>query len=233
MRTKTLIEQAKELRPDLSSTHLDDLRFVDMTRSGNSEEINSGFKGIYDKYYPLILNKMLLGTNFDMDLSKDLTMDVMVKMLENLDKYEFKATFNAWITSVAKNTMINYFNSFKLKKNDAIELRIGVFENESEDSVYLVQVENMSSDSNSDVLAMGNEIDDKVNELLDKLSSNQKLAIKLVEMEGYKYDEAASIMGIGLSNFKITLFRAKNELKDMLLKSGMGSYVPGLNLNKK
>ncbi len=214
----TLIEQAKISKPDLGKTHLEDLYYIDEVLSGNKK----AFAGLYKKYYPHILQKMMTGTELNIELSKDLTMDVMLKMYENLGKYELKATFSAWISSMAKNTLLNYFTSQKYDKRDfRLTQSLDVMFNlENEEGEVMNFGLKDASAANPEELYISKESSVSVRNLLSKMDEVKRKAIEYIEFEDMKYDEAAEKLGVGLSNFKVILLRAKQELKGLVLAAG-------------
>lgn len=62
-----------------------------------------------------------------------------------------------------------------------------------------------------------------VNTCLEKLSPVQKSVLLLRDLEGYDYAEIGKILGLGESQVKVYLFRArlriKNQLKDLTVLS--------------
>lgn len=49
---------------------------------------------------------------------------------------------------------------------------------------------------------------------IDRLPENQRHALLLYDFHGMSYKEAAEIMEVGLSQYKILLFRARQKLRD-------------------
>lgn len=52
---------------------------------------------------------------------------------------------------------------------------------------------------------------------IDKLKNIEKEVLTLAELMGYKHKEIAEILHISESNVKVTVFRAKNKLKELLV----------------
>lgn len=70
------------------------------------------FDEIYEKYNKLvyyIINFYVLNH----DTTKDLVQDTFLKVWSNIDKYKPNSNFQAWIATVARNTVIDYLRTKK------------------------------------------------------------------------------------------------------------------------
>ena len=48
------------------------------------------------------------------------------------------------------------------------------------------------------------------------LSNDHRLSIVLVDMDGYRYEEAAEVMGVSVGTVKSRLNRARGRMRDFL-----------------
>ena len=58
-----------------------------------------------------------------------------------------------------------------------------------------------------------------IKKLIDSLSEKQKQVIILRDIEGYTYQEIGEIIGIDQNLVKVTLFRARENVRKKLLKT--------------
>lgn len=58
-----------------------------------------------------------------------------------------------------------------------------------------------------------------IRQAIDSLPEKQRTVLHLRDVEGKPYKEIAAIMSLTESDVKVTLFRARNQLKEMLKKS--------------
>ena len=209
---KTLLEQAIEKRPDLAGTHRDDLVNAQAVLDGDKDS----FGAIYNKYYIHMFRAAMLKTGFNEDLSKDLAIETMTKVYENLGKYKFEtATLGSWITFVGRNHMLNHFKA--LKKNTYSVEVLGMRDDEGNTSSFEIT----DSGKTPEELLLNKEDLGSLKACIAKLKDNSRTALDLVELQDKSYAEAAEEMGISLSNLKVTLMRAKQELKSMLIGTGI------------
>ncbi len=57
------------------------------------------------------------------------------------------------------------------------------------------------------------------------LSEQQQMLLKLRDIEGYEYDEIAEISGLSLNNIRVNISRARNLIKERLLKQEQNELV--------
>src|SRR3990172_2577233 len=63
-------------------------------------------QSLYEKYYPKVYNYAFLQMG-DVQAAEDLASDVMLKMLESIQRYHFKGLpFSAWVFRIARNRLI-------------------------------------------------------------------------------------------------------------------------------
>lgn len=83
-------------------------RYVASYIDGNKESFDTIYletkKSVYLSIYTIIKNK---------DTISDLMQDTYMKAIDNIDRYKPNTNFNAWISTIARNIAINYYNKYK------------------------------------------------------------------------------------------------------------------------
>lgn len=75
---------------------------------------------LYSKYHPRIYNYAFLQLG-DVQTAEDLASDVMLKMLESINGYQFRGRpFSAWVFRIARNKLIDLHR--KRKRNGNLDL---------------------------------------------------------------------------------------------------------------
>ena len=95
--------------------------------NGNKEVFNEIYYKTYNSVYLSI--KIIIK---DKDIIKDLIQETYMKALDNILKYQKGTNFNAWISKIARNISINYYN--REKKIEYKEDNNPIFNIESKDS---------------------------------------------------------------------------------------------------
>lgn len=110
-------------------------RYVKAFKMGKEQ----AFDTIYDETRTVVYYT-ILGILKDEELSEDIMQDTYIKMINQLDKYQFDAGFRAWMKTIARNLAINEFNRRKKEHSvDATEdeYLFETTEQNSEDRYYL------------------------------------------------------------------------------------------------
>lgn len=99
-----------ELRGKFGAKDYQDLALVESIKRGNQ----AAFTMLFKKYYPHLSRKIFFALRNRQD-AEDITSEIFQKLYDNIDKYEPQYTFNAWLTRLAHNHMIDFI--LKNKRN--------------------------------------------------------------------------------------------------------------------
>lgn len=77
-----------------------------------------------------------------------------------------------------------------------------------------------SSAESPEDFALRSELGAEIQRGLDSLPAEQRLAVVLIDVQGYSYEEAAQVMGASLGTVKSRLSRARERLRDYLRQHG-------------
>jgi len=143
------------------------------------KELQDGNISTFDRIYHLTKDTVyytILSVMKDSNISEDLMQETYLKALEKIHSYKPKASFVAWITTIARNLAYNEYNRRKR------ELKINPTENE----FIFGSVESTSE----------NEL--IVKELLEKLNDTEREIVILHVIGDLKHKEIAKLLGIPL-----------------------------------
>jgi RNA polymerase sigma-70 factor (ECF subfamily) len=169
---------------------------------------DQNFNEIFDKYHPRILQ--YLSRIVGPDDAEDLSQVVFDKISRGLNRFKGKSSLSTWIYRIATNTAIDISRSAVSK----YEREHNSFEDDSSHESSDAPVAPASPVT--DQLVIRKEMNDCINEFIDKLPTDYKTVIVLSELEGMTNKEIAEILGITLDNVKIRLHRARVRLKKAL-----------------
>lgn len=135
----------------------------------------------------------------DYNLSYDITQEVFIKMMKNLNRFKFEnCNFKSWLLKIASNTCKDYFKSNTYKQRN---------ETSNIDDVKLEDDKNVI-----DILEK-NEKRKVVKEAVESLPENQREAVILKYYHDMKIKEIASITGQNENTVKSRLFSGMKNLK--------------------
>lgn len=135
------------------------------------------------------------------DISEDLVQGVFERIIKYRNTYENRGSFSTWIYQIARNLHIDHYRKNKEQKN-------------RDELIDLNTIKANSSDNN-------NQVDEDTEILLldlalEKLDPIKKETLILSRYQGFKYKEIASILDCSESAVKVRVFRALNELRDII-----------------
>ena len=137
----------------------------------------------------------------DVDVLEDLVHDILLRVLQNEDKLSELENPLAWIYTIAKNRITDYYRK-QARINTTSEL---------DD----LEQENFGSDILPD--SMDNEFTKCLRPLIERLEPKYKEALLLIDFNDIKQSDAAEQIGISLSGMKSRVQRGRAKLKEELL----------------
>lgn len=161
------------------------------------------FAPLYDKYYKQIFNYLYQRME-DKDSAFDITGQVFLKALTNLNTYQFKGVpFASWLYRIAYNEMMQLFRSQKDKRAvnaDIGDLRFICEENEEPFFEEYIPV---------------------IKQLILQLNSDDLQMVEMRFFEKRPFKEIAEILDITEVNAKVRMYRIIEKLKKSLSKLKM------------
>lgn len=133
--------------------------------------------------------------------AKDVVQEAMIKVWNGREPEEGIQNMEAWCMKITKNLSLDRLRSLQRKQTDSLE---GVDVKQEAPSPY---------DRTEIIESMK-----RIEELMATLPDKQREVMHLRDIEGHSYNEIGEIMEIDLSQVKVYLFRARNAVRERLLK---------------
>ena len=164
-----------------------------------ADDNRKAFEHLYNKYYP-ILRQFLVKRNSHNLLLEDIVQKVFTRIWEQRKNFRAESSFQTYLFSVAKN-MLSEEKKYFLKTNMEL-LRLD-----------LITTNELADDkTNAHYLSMTR----LLYEAVDNLPTKSAQAIKLHYFKNLSTSDAARIAGCSSETFQKRLYRAKNQLRDVL-----------------
>ena len=158
-------------------------------------------------------------TIHDFHRAEDLAQETFLRVFKSASRYEKKSTFKSWLYTIATNLSRNEIRNRGRRKTYFLEDLVD--ENEDVyDSEYLIDTR-----FQPDILYEKKEQQQLVKKTLHQLPENQRLALTLVTYQELSYDEIAEILDCSIGAVKSLIHRARQNMKKLLLKAGIGDSV--------
>jgi len=176
---------------------------MQVTRGVSKREI---FAELYEEFMPKVFRYIHFKVS-NQQLTEDLTSTVFEKALVNFDKYSSdRATFSTWIFSIARNTLIDYYRTNKMKIQVSLDEAI---EMPSSEPSPQDEVEKKAEH-------------ECLRGCLSRLPEDDQELIQLKFAGEFNNRQIAKILGLSESNVGVRLFRAVKKLREDFHESWNG-----------
>ena len=183
----------------------DVLSLVTRAKSGDLSAFDSLIVRYRNRLYSVIYNMTM-----NADDAADLTQESFVKAFRSLAKFKEKSSFYTWLYRIGVNLTLTHLKKRKIRQFFS-------FDNVSDDGGINKDLEAVSSTSSTSVKkALNNELHEKLNEALSKLSDKHRTIVVLFEIDGLGHKEIAKIMKCTDGTVRSRLFYAKQQLQSYL-----------------
>lgn len=157
--------------------------------------------------YRLDVFRYLMGLTRDPDLAEDLLSETFVTALTALDGFRGEGSVKSWLLTIARNKWKDY-----LRKRSPVS------------DADLTELYIADPSPGPEKRAMDKETARRAMELL-KLEDPRTQTVVKMRIEGYSYFEIGQKLNIREGSARVIDFRAKNRLRERLMKEGFDALV--------
>ena len=183
----------------------DVLSLVQRAKNGDLNAFDSLIIRYRQRLYSVIYNMTMNAED-----AADLTQEAFVKAFRSLAKFREKSSFYTWLYRIGVNLTLTYLKKRKIRQFFS-------FDQASEDGGISKDLDAVSSTSCTSIKkALNNELHEKLNEALSKLSDKHRTIVVLFEIDGLGHKEIAHIMNCTEGTVRSRLFYAKQQLQSYL-----------------
>ncbi|MDR2396601.1 MAG: sigma-70 family RNA polymerase sigma factor [Puniceicoccales bacterium] len=155
---------------------------------------------LYSVVYNMIANKVD---------AADLTQEILVKAFRGIHTFKGESHFYTWLYRIALNTTFSFIKKSKKTSHYSLE--------NWDDAEVQANILSHSNDLEmGDRATLLKELQEKLNEALQKLSLNHRTVVVLFEIEGMSHTEIAQMLHCSEGTVRSRLHYAKEQLKQLL-----------------
>ena len=179
------------------------------------ELVKRARKGDLDAYDQLVrrYQERIYATVYHMtsnhEDANDLAQEAFIKGFQALKSFKGGSSFYTWVYRIAVNKTINFL---KQRKNRA-QMSLNDLDFNAEHDPDLVALISDKTPRREAGLA---ELQEKLNEGMQKLSEPHRLVVTLHDVQGLSHEEIAKIMGCNIGTVRSRLFYARQQLQGFL-----------------
>ena len=191
------------MKGKLDYSSLDVSILVDHAKSGDTqsfEELVSRYRDrVYARAFSIMRNE---------DLAIDLSQNAWIKAWQRLEQFHGDASFVTWLNRIITNLCLDELRRQKRLKTDSIE----------EIQEDTGPVENRMEIQDFDPIAKLNqqELRERIDNAMDKLSVNHRTVLLLYEYEQLEYKQIADQMDTTIGTVMSRLFYARKKMASLL-----------------
>ncbi len=183
---------------------LQDVELVNFILSGNE----GAFEELVSRYHrPLTV--YIHGMIGDYETSLDITQEVFLKVYNSISQYSSVYKFSTWLYRIAHNAAVDY-----LRRHWRSEQSL------DEESEKFTIAEPVSSRLSPEMESESRESMREIQKVIMCLPASYRELIILRHTQDLSYEEIAEVTGLPLGTVKNRLFRAREMMKQMLIKRG-------------
>lgn len=150
------------------------------------------------------------------DIVEDIVQESFVKAYRALSGFRGDSAFFTWLHRIATNTAKNHLESAARKPS---------YRAQDLDAMMVIETpEPLKSEESPDNLLARGQLESELNQLLNTLPEELRVAITLREFEGKSYEDISHIMGTPIGTVRSRIFRARE-----FIETNMQSVMAGRN----
>ncbi|WCN38715.1 RNA polymerase sigma factor [Aneurinibacillus uraniidurans] len=128
----------------------------------------------------------------------DASQEALIRIYTKIDTYQEKAKFSTWVQRIVTNVCIDKFR----KKKETISI--------DQHELMLYDKQNVEQEVERAGMAV------EVREAIKRLPDHQRTIVTLRYMQDLSYGEIAEVMNMPLNTVKSYLYRARQQLQELL-----------------
>ncbi len=140
----------------------------------------------------------------------DLTQDTFIKAFQSIQRFGGQSSFFTWLYRIAVNSTLSHLRKSRLRSFFSLE---GI---DADEPVSREIVAALTDKTGVDRDSYVRELQEKLNEAMQKLSITHRTVVTLFEIDGLSHQEIAEVMGCSVGTVRSRLHYAKQLLQSEL-----------------
>jgi RNA polymerase sigma-70 factor (ECF subfamily) len=176
---------------------------IALAKAGDSD----GFRILVDRYSRSVfrLAYRMMGNEFD---AEDVVQETFLRAYKQIDHYESRSSFSTWLYRIAANYCLDLLRARKRQQ----ERQTSGTDPDGVDLLDVIPADVPSQDR----MHYSNQMKRHLKDAMLALSDQERTAFVLRHFEGLSIEEIGSVLNIGTSATKNSIFRAVRKLRGSL-----------------
>jgi len=183
---------------------ISDLELIESAIKFNDQEAYTTLYNRYEKAVKSFL-KMMVKNKSD---AEDIQIQAFSKAFKNLERYNPQYKFSTWVYRIATNCAIDFMRKKRVR---VVDINDKYEERSKEESKYYA-----SKNLNPEEKVIYSDLISRCINAANQLSEKHRTIFEMRFLKNYSYKEIAEELEIPLGSVKGNLFRARQDLKNLL-----------------
>jgi RNA polymerase sigma-70 factor (ECF subfamily) len=160
------------------------------------------------------LFKTALRMTRSVEETEDLLQETYLKAYRYYDRFEDGTNLKAWLFRIMKNTFIN---SYRKRKNQPQQVEFDELRESVENGMH---EDLQAAEIDPEASYLEHEVDGEVRKALLALPHDYKMAVLMVDLQGFTYQEVADALAVPVGTIMSRLYRGRKKMERALLHYG-------------
>lgn len=139
--------------------------------------------------------------------ASDLTQDAFIKAFQSINRFQGQSSFFTWLYRIGINSTLTHLRKNRLRTFFSLEK----VDEDDRQSAEVIEALTDKSGAERDVFV--HELQEKLNEAMQKLSIKHRTVVTLFEIDGLSHQEIAEVMNCSVGTVRSRLHYAKQLLQ--------------------
>lgn len=181
-----------------------DQRIVERIQSGDKK----AFELLVSKYQRKLM-RLVSRLVRDPAEAEDVVQEAFIKAYRALPQFRGDSAFYTWLYRIGINTAKNYLVTLGRRAPTSTEA-------DAEEAETFEDADQLRDINTPESMLATKQIAETVNQAMEALPDELRVAITLREMEGLSYEEIAAVMGCPIGTVRSRIFRAREAIAEKL-----------------
>lgn len=181
---------------------------IDVVRKVQAGDV-AAFDRLITKYRERVYG-IIYNLTANREDAADLTQDAFIKAFQSIHRFGGQSSFFTWLYRIAVNSTLSYLRKMRLRSFFSLERM------DSEEPVSKEILAALTDKTGVDRDAYVRELQEKLNDAMQKLSIKHRTVVTLFEIDGLSHQEIAEVMDCSVGTVRSRLHYAKQLLQSEL-----------------
>jgi RNA polymerase sigma-70 factor, ECF subfamily len=148
------------------------------------------------------------------DVAADVTQDAFLAAFRGIGTYHGSSSFRAWLLRIGSNMACDHWR--RVQRHPADSLEYLTEDDESPSSEVLSALASTQLSDNPEEVILTQELQALIQQGLEKLPLDQRVAVVLCDVQGLSYEEVAASVQVSIGTVRSRISRGRARLRSYL-----------------